>query len=52
MNTHPNADSDYEIISIIENNSDIMRIIQRKRHELSPCDRKESFLLDVILVMA
>jgi hypothetical protein len=39
----------YEIIRIIENNSDIMRIIyKRKGHELGPCDRKESFLLDVM----
>ena len=37
-----------EIISIIGYNSDIMRIIQRKGHELGPCDRKESFLVDVM----
>jgi hypothetical protein len=38
----------YAILSIIANNSDIMRIIQRKGHEFGPCDRKESLLLDAL----
>ncbi len=31
MNMHPNAFSIYEIISIIVNNSDLMRIILKER---------------------